>query len=128
MSSALDAETSATEETLEEVLGSTAEAATADAARWMPPFDAAVRPGEDLHVGARSHYRWATSRKAIIMSSKTEDIEAAASELTHAMARLVRAFDAVGDDREAAGSVSEGLVEAIEGLAGRLSAAKGFSA
>jgi hypothetical protein len=44
------------------------------------------------------------------------------------MARLVRAFDAVGDDREAAGSISEGLVEAIEGLAGRLSAAKGFSA
>jgi hypothetical protein len=128
MSSALDTETSATEETLEEVLGSTARAATADPAPWTPPFDAAVRPGEDLHVGARSRYRWATSRKAITMSSKTEEIEAAASELTHAMARLVRAFDAVGDDREAAGSVSEGLVEAIEGLAGRLSAAKGFSA
>ena len=93
----------------------------------MPPFDDAVRLAEDLHVGARSRYRWATSRKAIIMSSKTEEIEAAALGLTHAMARLVRAFDAVGDDREAAGSVSEGLVEAIEGLAGRLSAAKGFS-
>jgi outer membrane murein-binding lipoprotein Lpp len=60
------------------------------------------------------------------MSAKAEEIQAAVSELAHAMARLVRALDALGDDGEAAGNVSEEMVRAIEGLAARLGAAGGF--
>jgi hypothetical protein len=62
------------------------------------------------------------------MSSETDDVKAAAQELTHTMARFVRAVDAVGDDGEAAKHIPEDLPAAIEELAGRLSAAQGFSA
>jgi hypothetical protein len=61
------------------------------------------------------------------MSSPTEEIEAAASALTQAMVRLVRAMDAVEDDGEAARHMPEELSEALEGLAARVSAAKGFT-
>jgi hypothetical protein len=61
------------------------------------------------------------------MGSPTEAIGAAASELTHAMVRLVRAMDVVEDDGEAARHMSEEVSEALEGLAARVSAAKGFA-
>jgi hypothetical protein len=60
------------------------------------------------------------------MSSETDEVEAAASDLTHAMARFVRAIDAVGDDSEAATHISEKVPEALEELAARMSAAQGF--
>ena len=61
------------------------------------------------------------------MSNQTEEIEAAASELTRAMVRLVRAMDAVEDDGEAAQHISEKVSEALEEWAARVSAAKGFN-
>ncbi len=61
------------------------------------------------------------------MSNPTEEIEAAASALTQAMARLVRAMDAVEDDGEAAQHISEKVPEALEELAARVSAAKGYN-
>jgi hypothetical protein len=66
-------------------------------------------------------------RKAVIMSAETNEIQAAATELAHAMARLVRAIDAVGDDGEAAKYVSEEMPDALEELASRISAAEGFA-
>jgi hypothetical protein len=62
-----------------------------------------------------------------MMSELTEEIEAAAAGLVHAMARLVRALDAVKDDGEAAKHVPERLSEALEGLATRISAAVTFT-
>jgi hypothetical protein len=61
------------------------------------------------------------------MSSPTEEIEGAASALTQAMVRLVRAMDAVADDGEAARHIPEELSEALEGLAARVSAGQGFT-
>jgi hypothetical protein len=61
------------------------------------------------------------------MSKETDEIEATATALAHAMARLVSAIDAVGDDAEASHHVSEKLIEELENLAGRLSAAQGFT-
>ncbi len=62
------------------------------------------------------------------MGDQTDEVGAAASELTHAMARLVRAMDAVADEGEAARHLSQGLARALEELATRVSAAMGFSA
>jgi hypothetical protein len=61
-----------------------------------------------------------------MVTTQTDEIDAAASELAHAMSRLVRAIDAVGDDGEAAAHISEGMPEALEELATRLSAARAF--
>jgi hypothetical protein len=60
------------------------------------------------------------------VSNQTDEIQAAASELSHAMARLVRAMDAVEDDQEASLHLSEGMSEALERLAARVSAAVGY--
>jgi hypothetical protein len=57
-----------------------------------------------------------------MMSELTEEIEAAASGLVHAMARFVRALDAVDDDGEAAKHIPDRLSEALDGLATRVSA------
>jgi hypothetical protein len=61
------------------------------------------------------------------MSADAKQIEEAAEALTHAMAHLVRAIDAGGDDGEAAKYLSDQLPDALQELASRLSAAKGFS-
>ena len=69
----------------------------------------------------RSHGR----REGVIVSSGTEEIKAAAEELTSAMARLVRAIDAVGDD-DAAGDISPELLDQLERLTSRPDAAQTF--
>ena len=61
-----------------------------------------------------------------MMSELTEEIEGAASELIHAMARFVRALDAVEDDSKAATHIPERLSVALDGLAARVSAAITF--
>jgi uncharacterized protein YidB (DUF937 family) len=61
------------------------------------------------------------------MSANAKQIEEATEGLTHAMAQLVRAIDAGGDDGDAAKYISDELPDALEELASRLSAAKGFS-
>ncbi len=60
------------------------------------------------------------------MSAETDELGAADTELVHAMSRLVRAIDAVGDDGQAARHVSADLPEALRQLAARLDAALGF--
>jgi hypothetical protein len=60
------------------------------------------------------------------MSTESDEVKAAAEELTHAMSRLVRAIDGAGEG-EAAGGIPEKLPEELERLAARLSAARGFS-
>lgn len=59
------------------------------------------------------------------MSTESNDVKSAVSELTHAMAQLLRAIDAVGDS-EAGDQIPDKLPEALEELAGRVSAAKTF--
>jgi hypothetical protein len=61
-----------------------------------------------------------------MMSEVTEEIEGAASDLIHAMARFVRALDAVKDDSKAATHIPERLSVALDGLATRVSAAITF--
>jgi hypothetical protein len=61
------------------------------------------------------------------MSTESDEVTTAVSELTHAMSRLVRAIDASGGDGEAAGAIPEKLPEELERLAARLNAARGFS-
>jgi hypothetical protein len=61
------------------------------------------------------------------MSTESDEVTAAASELTHAMSRLVRAIDAGGNDGDSAGAIPEKLPEELERLAARLNAARGFS-
>jgi hypothetical protein len=60
------------------------------------------------------------------MSAETDAIEAADTELAHAMGRLLRAMDAAGDDGEAARYISERMPEALEELARRINAAQGL--
>lgn len=60
------------------------------------------------------------------MSDQSDEVAAAASELTHAMTRLVRAMDAVGDDGEAGHHLSDALANALEELSTRISAAVGY--
>ena len=62
------------------------------------------------------------------MSIETDEIEAADTHLAHAMGRLLRAVDAVGDDGEAAHYISERMPEALRELAARISAAQGLAA
>jgi hypothetical protein len=61
------------------------------------------------------------------MGAETDEVEAAATELAHALARLVRAIDAVGDDREAIGRISAEMPDALEQLASPIGAAQGFN-
>ena len=61
------------------------------------------------------------------MADQVEEVAAAASELTRAMAQLVRAIDAVGDDGEAGRHLSDGLARALEELSTRVSAAVGYT-
>ncbi len=60
------------------------------------------------------------------MTSQTDEVQAASTELARSLARLVSAVDAVGDDGEACRHISEQLPEALESLAGRLSAGMTF--
>jgi hypothetical protein len=62
------------------------------------------------------------------VSPETDAVRDAATGLVQAMALLVRAMDGVGDDGEAAAHIPDGAQEALEVLAARVSAAKGFSA
>jgi hypothetical protein len=65
-------------------------------------------------------------REATLMSNEDVNVKTAASNLTNAMSGLVRAIDAVKDDREAAKDIPEDLVAEIERLVARLNAARGF--
>ncbi len=60
------------------------------------------------------------------MTTETDAIEAASTELAHAMARLVAAVDAIGDDGEASRYISKRMPEELERLAARLNAAQGL--
>jgi hypothetical protein len=60
------------------------------------------------------------------MSSETDEVRQAASELLQSMTRLVRAMDAVGDDGEAAKHISDATLEALDELASRTGSAKTF--
>ena len=55
-----------------------------------------------------------------------DDLETATAELTSAMARFVRALDAVGDS-DAAKRLSPDLVASVERLAARLDGMQGFA-
>jgi hypothetical protein len=63
----------------------------------------------------------------MFMSNEDDNIKAAASDLTNAMSGLLRAIDAMTDEREAANDIPEGLPAELERLAARLNAARGFS-
>jgi hypothetical protein len=63
----------------------------------------------------------------MFMSNENDNIKAAASDLTNAMSGLVRAIDAMKDEREAANDIPEELPAELERLAARLNAARGFS-
>ena len=60
------------------------------------------------------------------MSNENEDIKAAASTLTDALSGLVRAIDALADERAAASDIPDDLPDQLERLAARLNAARGF--
>jgi hypothetical protein len=59
--------------------------------------------------------------------SDDNDIKTAAAKLTDAMSGLVRAIDALGDERAAANDIPEDLPGELERLIARLNAARGFS-
>jgi hypothetical protein len=61
------------------------------------------------------------------MTIETEAVGIAVADLTHAMSRLVKAIDDVGDDREANRHIPETLPAALERLVTRISAAQGFA-
>ena len=61
------------------------------------------------------------------MSNEDSDIKAAASNLTDAMSGLLRAIDALADERAAAKDIPDELPGDLERLVERLNAARGFS-
>jgi hypothetical protein len=61
------------------------------------------------------------------MSTETEAIATAAADLTHAMSRLVKAIDDLGDDREAMHHIPEDLSPELDRLVTRISAAQGLA-
>jgi hypothetical protein len=63
----------------------------------------------------------------MFMSNENDNIKAAALDLTNAMSGLLRAIDAMTDEREAANDIPEELPAELERLAARLNAARGFS-
>jgi hypothetical protein len=58
--------------------------------------------------------------------STEDDVKAATSKLTDAMAGLLRAIDAVGDDGKAAQDIPDEVLEQLDRLGERLNAARGF--
>ncbi len=61
------------------------------------------------------------------MTKETDAVTAAAADLTHAMSRLIKAIDDVGDDWEAAKHIPEDLPAELERLETRLSADTGLA-
>jgi hypothetical protein len=61
------------------------------------------------------------------MSNEDSDIKTAASKLTDAMSGLLRAIDALADERAAAKDIPDELPGDLERLVERLNAARGFS-
>jgi hypothetical protein len=62
------------------------------------------------------------------MTTETDAVATAAAELTHAMSRLVKAIDDLGDDRLALQHIPEDVPPALDRLVARLSADQGLSA
>jgi hypothetical protein len=61
------------------------------------------------------------------MSTETEAVTTAAADLTHAMSRLVKAIDDVGDDGDAIRHIPADLPEELGRLATRISADSGLA-
>jgi hypothetical protein len=61
------------------------------------------------------------------MTTQTEAVATAAADLTHAMSRLVKAIDDVGDDGEAIKYFPQDLSPELDRLAARISAAQGLA-
>jgi hypothetical protein len=60
------------------------------------------------------------------MTDEDSDIKTAASNLIDAMSGLVRAIDALADERAAAKDIPDDLPGELDRLAARLDAARGF--
>jgi hypothetical protein len=78
-------------------------------------------------MGGRVRDPKADGREATFMSNEDDNVKTAAANLTNAMSGLLRAIDAMGDDREGAKDIPEDLPEELERLAARLSAVRGFT-
>jgi hypothetical protein len=61
------------------------------------------------------------------MTTQTEAVATAAADLTHAMSKLVKAIDDVGDDGEAMQHLPEDLSPELDRLVARISAAQGLA-
>jgi hypothetical protein len=61
------------------------------------------------------------------MSTQTDAVTTAAADLTHAMSRLVKAIDDIGDDGEAIRHIPADLPEQLGRLATRISADSGLA-
>lgn len=61
------------------------------------------------------------------MTTETEAVATAATDLTHAMSRLIKAIDDVGDDGLAMRHVPEDLPPELDRLVARLSADRGLA-
>jgi hypothetical protein len=61
------------------------------------------------------------------MTTETDAVATAAADLTHAMSKLVKAIDAVGDDGLAIQHVPEDLPPELDRLVARISAEKGLA-
>jgi hypothetical protein len=59
------------------------------------------------------------------MAAEQDELDAAIAEVTHAMARFVRALDAVGES-EAASHLSPDFVSSVEAFTARLDGIEGF--
>jgi hypothetical protein len=61
------------------------------------------------------------------MSTQTDAVTTAAADLTHAMSRLVKAIDDLGDDGEAIKHIPQDLPDELGRLASRIGADSGLS-